>query len=64
MNFAVRGLTVFGVVISQLQVIPLAWTIASAVVSLFALVLVAREMRRAPGSREDRVTEKQPSRAA
>jgi hypothetical protein len=61
MNFAVQGLTVFGVVIAPLQVMPLGWTVVAAVVSLCAFVLVVREMRRAPESQEDRVTEKQPA---
>jgi hypothetical protein len=46
MDFVVETLTVFAVVISRLQSIPLSWTIGVMVVSICGWVLVAIDMRR------------------
>jgi hypothetical protein len=64
MNFAIEGLTVFAVVISRLQAIPLSWAIGVMVASICGWVLVAMDMRRNRPSQEQRVGKEQPSRVA
>ena len=63
MVLAAQALTVFAVVISQLQAIPLPWMIVAAVVCLTAWVLVALEIRGNRQVHDERVGKEQSSRA-